>query len=188
MSRAYRIQVKESVAKIVRAEDHVSCELELLEILPCDQAAELLAAELERHGFIRNGDEAKRKSGDVTVTVELLSGKVTVSAEGAENVKLEGTKDGYSYEESGPVKNAEKALSDLLRKELEKAADAKKDELQKQVTDALESKLQDVRAELDTIVNRVTAEALKQRAAQLGQIKTITEDPASGSMTIIVEV
>lgn len=188
MSRAYRVQVKESVVKVVRAEDHVSCQLELLEILPCEQTAELLAAELDKLGFIRDGDTSRRKSGLITVTVELTSGVVTVSAEGSENVQLEGTKQGVVYEESGPIKRAEKNLSDLLIKELNGKAEAKREDLQKQVTDALEAQLHDVRVELEGAVNRVTAQALKQRAAQLGQIKTITEDPASGSMTIVVEV
>jgi hypothetical protein len=38
------------------------------------------------------------------------------------------------------------------------------------------------------VVHQVTKEALKQKAAQLGAIKEITEDPKNGSMTIVVEV
>ena len=45
-----------------------------------------------------------------------------------------------------------------------------------------------LRAELDKAVNRATAEALKQKAAKIGQIKEMTEDPESGSLTIVVEV
>ena len=56
------------------------------------------------------------------------------------------------------------------------------------MTDRLEAQLGDIRKELHQAVNRVTAEALKQKAAQLGQIKEVTEDPQSGSLTIKVEV
>ena len=56
------------------------------------------------------------------------------------------------------------------------------------MTDQLEAQLGDLRQELDQAVNRVTAEALKRKAAQLGQIKEITEDPQAGSLTIVVEV
>lgn len=52
----------------------------------------------------------------------------------------------------------------------------------------LEGKLRDLRAELDSIANRVTAEALKVRASQLGEIREITEDPETGSLTIKVRV
>jgi hypothetical protein len=41
---------------------------------------------------------------------------------------------------------------------------------------------------LDQAVIRVTAVAPKRKAAQMEQIKEITEDPQSGSLTIIVEV
>ena len=53
MSRAYRIRVSETVRRVLRATDHVSTQLELLEILPREQMADLLADELERHGFQR---------------------------------------------------------------------------------------------------------------------------------------
>ena len=39
-----------------------------------------------------------------------------------------------------------------------------------------------------TLHNKVTADALKVKAAQLGQIKEMTEDPQAGSLTIVVEV
>ena len=51
-----------------------------------------------------------------------------------------------------------------------------------------EAQLGDIRAELDRAVNRATAEALKQKAAQIGQIKQITDDEEAGSLTIVVEV
>jgi FtsH ternary system domain X5 len=56
------------------------------------------------------------------------------------------------------------------------------------VTDRLERELGDLRRELDEIVNRVTAEALKRKAASMGSIKQLTEDPEVGSLTIVVEV
>jgi hypothetical protein len=52
----------------------------------------------------------------------------------------------------------------------------------------LEGHLSDLQKELNEAVNRVTAEALKQKAAQIGQIKEVTEDPQSGSLTIKLEV
>ena len=79
-----------------------------------------------------------------------------------------------------------------LRKELqtsmEEEAQEKGEKLKRQVTDRLERKLADLRQELDQAVNRATAAALRQKAAQLGQIREMTEDPATGSLTIVVEV
>ena len=48
--------------------------------------------------------------------------------------------------------------------------------------------MEDVRKDLNDAVNSITREALKRKAAQLGQIKEMTEDPEAGSLTIKVEV
>jgi len=79
-------------------------------------------------------------------------------------------------------------LRQELQRDLEKKVGDKTSGLQSKVTDRLEGQLGDLRQDLDKVVNRVTAEALKRKAASLGQIKEITEDPQSGSMTIVVEV
>jgi len=74
------------------------------------------------------------------------------------------------------------------RADLEKQAKDREAELQKQATDQLEAEVGELRKELDQAVNRATAEALKQKAKQLGQIKEMTEDPQTGSLTIVLEV
>lgn len=189
MSRSYRIRVRETLRRMLRAADHVSSQLELLEILPPEQMGELLGKELEARGFARQGKRAVRQDKDVTVTVDLATGDVTVRAEVERKVKLASEQQGAVYDDVGP--NRQQAVNRLrgqLRQTLEKRADEQQANLQKQVTDRLEGELVDLKQELDTAVNRATAAALKLKAAQMGQIKQMTEDPASGSLTIVVEV
>lgn len=189
MSRAYRISVSETVNKVIRAEDHVSTQLEMLDILPCDQMADLLAEELVKSGFQREGDNVVRVDDGTKIVVDLKSGTVTVTSESAREVKLEGQKTGRSYDDQGPnAKQVKENLKKGLANELSQEVSHEEQKLQQQVTDQLESQLADLRKELDGAVNRATAQALKQKASQLGQIKELTEDPESGSMTIVVEV
>ena len=47
MSRSYRVSVRECVNRVIRAEDRISTQLEILDILPAEQMAGLLADELE---------------------------------------------------------------------------------------------------------------------------------------------
>ena len=54
MSRAYRITVKESLKKDLSASDEVCSDLEILEILPSDQMAELMRGELKDFGNCLN--------------------------------------------------------------------------------------------------------------------------------------
>jgi hypothetical protein len=188
MSRSYRIKVRQSLRRVIRASDHVSSQLELLEILPPEQMAELLAQELATRGFKRQGDQVVRKSKGVTIAVELADGTVTVQTQSQEQVDLSSEKDGRVYDSGVHAEQTKRQLREQLQASLDKDAARRQDELQKQVTDKLEGVLGDVRQELDQAVNRATAAALKVKASQMGQIKSLTEDPSSGSLTIVVEV
>lgn len=188
MSRSYRIKVRETLRRLIRASDHVSSQLELLEILPPEQMAELLAKELTSRGFKREGNQVNRKQRGVTVSVDLESGTVTVRTESEQNVSLVSEKEGRAYDEGASADQVRTKLRDGLKASLEKDAARQQADLQQQVTDKLEGSLADVKQELDQAVNRATAAALKVKASQMGQIKALTEDPASGSLTIVVEV
>jgi hypothetical protein len=189
MSRAYRIQVSESVCRVIRASDHVRTRLEILQILPPEDTAALLRKELEQHGFVPEGDQMVRAEGDTKIVVEPATSTVTVKAKADQEVSVKGTESGFSYvQEGAEAKKAKEALRKQLRKNLDAQVDARQAELQKELTDKLESQLGEVRQELDRIANRVTAEALKVKAKQIGQVKEITEDAQSGSLTIVVEV
>ena len=189
MSRAYRIQVSETLRRVVKAEDHVSSQLEMLDILPADQMADLLAAELAKQGFVRDGDTASREVDGTRVVVDLKESSVTVSRCSEKEVTVQENRTGTYYDDAGPgKKKKKKLLREELVGDLEEGVRKHERELQEQVTDQLEGELSDLRLELDQAVNRATGEALKQKAAQIGQIKELTEDPESGSMTIVVEV
>ncbi len=190
MSRAYRISVKESINRVIKAEDKVSTHLEILEVLPPEQMGELLAQELEKRGFERQGDVLVRKEeSGVTITVDPKTGEVTVSAEETEKVEAEKEVHGSAYDDVGPsAKAVREQLKQEANRKLEKEVEDKRSGLQSKVTDKLESELGDLKQELDQVVNKVTAEALKQKAASMGQIKEMTEDPQTGSLTIVVEV
>lgn len=189
MSRSYRISVRESVRRVVCAEDHVQTQLEMLDILPCEQMAELLAAELIRQGFQRDGNKVIRSDGDNSVTVDLESGTVTVRSASEQEIVEQGERSRSSYDRIGPNAEATRAqIKEELIQELDEKVAEHKKSLQKRVTDKLEGALGDLRKELDQAANRATAEALKKKAAQIGQIKELAEDPETGSLTIVVEV
>jgi hypothetical protein len=191
MSRAYRVKVRESLVRELKAEDCIETTLEILEILPPEQMGELLAQELEKRGFERQDDGIMVRKNDIgsTIEVEPCTGKVTIRAETEETVTLEGSKEGYGYEDYGPRrKTVEENLSKELKGELEKRAEHQQSKVQSDATTKLQEELDDLQPVITEVVNRVTAEALKRKAAQMGEIKEITEDPEAGSLTIKVEV
>lgn len=189
MSRSYRVSVRESSNRTICAEDHVSTCLEILEVLPPEQMAGLLVDELERRGFTRDGTKATRTQNGVKIEVETTTATVSVSAEASEQTTIEAERADRAYDDAGPhAKTVRENLKQQVQKDIEKKASEKMAGLQNRVTDRLEAELSEIRQELDRAVNRVTAEALKRKAAQMGQIKEMTEDPQAGSLTIVVEV
>jgi len=151
--------------------------------------AALLAAELGEHGFKEEDGQMIREDDGVKIAVDTCSGTVTVSSEASESAKVDGERQGRAYDDIGPhASQVRESLRSELQKDLGKKIDDKTSALQGKVTDRLEGKLGELQGELDQVVNKVTADALKIKAAQMGQIKEITEDAQSGSMTIVVEV
>jgi len=151
--------------------------------------AGLLADELERRGFERHGTRLTRQQMGVTISVETTTGTVTVTAEAAEETTIQAERTDRAYDDVGPhAKVVRENLKKQLEKDIEQRVGEKTARLQTKVTDRLEAELSDVRQELDQAISRVTAESLKRKAAQMGQIKEMTEDPQAGSLTIVVEV
>jgi hypothetical protein len=190
MSRAYRIRVQESLRRVITAEDHVSTQLELLELLPAEQMADLLAAELERAGFEKKGNTLTRKNKDVIIEIDPKTANVSVRVQSSAEVEVKGERaailDRQAHRDQN--KKAEDTTRAELRKDLDKKVDDKKAALETEVTKKLQGSLADIRRELDQVINRVTAEALKKKAAQMGRIKELSEDKTSGSLTIVLEV
>ena len=77
--------------------------------------------------------------------------------------------------------------SGAAQEEVADAEDARQLEPQKKATSHLKAELVKVQQELGQTANRATAESLKRKASRIGQFKEMTEDPESGSMTIVLE-
>jgi hypothetical protein len=186
MSRAYRITVKESLTRTIEVEDGVCSSLELLPILQPERMRELLARELGVRGFKREGQTATRdEGGGVTISIELATGEVSVTAEGHARLELSAERTAVVDAVDDP--GHQQSLRAAARQSLERAATAEEEALRRKVTEELGGRLRDVKGELDGVVNRVTVEALKQRAGELGQVEEIHEEP-NGNLTIKVRV
>ena len=190
MSRAYRITVKESLTRELKGSDEICTTLEVLEILPPEAMAELLKKGLQEKGFEEQPDGTMKPSdGKVTVTVDPCTGEVSVKSEAQESVTLEARRETTGYDDIGPgEKGIRERVGEQLRQDLERKAEKETERLQNQATAELERKLQELQPELGQVVNKVTREALKQKAAQLGSVKEIAEDEQTGNLTIKVEV
>ena len=190
MSRAYRITVKESESRHLKAGDEICTDLEILEILPPEDMATLLKEELKKRGFEEQDDGTMtRKDDGITVKIDPCSGEVSVKAETEETVSQEARREATGFNDVGPnEKNLRDKVKEQLKQDLDKKFDQEQSKLQDKATQALEKHLQELQPEISEVVNQVTHDALKQKAQQMGTVKEISEDAESGSLTIKVEV
>ena len=79
-------------------------------------------------------------------------------------------------------------MKDQLKQDLDRKFDQEQSRLQGKATEALEKHLNDLQPEISEVVNKVTRDALKQKAQQMGTVTEISEDAESGSLTIKAEV
>ena len=187
MSRAYRIAIKESLSRNVQVDDGVSSRLELLPILSKERTAEILNAELEKKGFTRDGDKARRLGDDgIEVEIDLTTGEVSITATGHAQVDLHSERVGLALDDNG--KREEAKLRDQAKASLELQASVEEERLRREVTKKLAARVGELRDELDSVVNKVTAESLKARARELGTVEEVHEDAKTGSLTIRVRV
>jgi hypothetical protein len=186
VSRAIQIRVSESVVRTVHVEDGVQSQLEMLPILARERQGELLAAELEQQGFVREGGVARRKDPDgLEITVELETATVTVrlaaDADLAESIERRQNIGAERRNE------AEAALRDDVMRDLDERLNQRTEALRREVTQRLERKLGDLRKELDDAVGRATVAALTEKAASLGHIESVVTDDA-GNVAIKVKL
>ncbi len=187
MSRAYRVTVKGSVSRVVHVEDGVCTTLELLPILPQERQGELLGEELARRGFTRDGGVARRTDEEgVVIEVELATGTVSVKAEASANIEISKERTENVVEEA--LERGTKAAQDRVNREAEREAQAAEQKAKDEVAKKLERRLGDLRRELDSVTAKVTADALKEKAKQLGEIEEMHEDVETGELTIKVRL
>lgn len=191
MSRAYRIRIaaSESIRRDISAHDEICTELELIEILPPEQMADLLRESLAQRGFEERDGKMERTRDGTTVSIDPLTAEVTIRVEASESVEVNRTKEIWTSDPTAQgQEHAREKLKEAIQKELQQAIDPKEGVLQRKVSAELEAQLGDLSEELSRVSNEVTREALKQKANSLGAIKSLSEDPQAGTLTIKIEV
>jgi hypothetical protein len=186
MSRAYRIRLSQTEERIVHVADGVCTELQLLPVLSKERMTALLERELAARGFgkVEDGKAVRAEGDGVEIEIDVETGKATVRIEEKTTVQRSAARDVSA--------NVGIGTRERIKAELAEQAGQAIDAAERKLADAaarrLEANLRDVQAELDHIVTRVTGAALKEKAAELGQIETLVEDPETGDLTIQVRL
>src|SRR5262249_18691365 len=159
--------------KVIVAEDHVESQLDIPPTMPKEEIAQRLKAELTKRGFDETEDgKLLRERGGVKVQVDPATRKGRGSLEAEKQLPPP----------PDPPPRTCRAI-DALRKE-----QAEQSSLQREVTERLAGAVGRLGCELEGVAARITKDAIKDRARQLGRIKMEHEDPKTGELVIVVEV
>jgi hypothetical protein len=185
VSRAYRIRVAETVRQHVVVEDGVECGLEILALLPPEEQSQLLAEELSRRGFeVLDGVAKRTESTGVVVSVDLERARVRVEKTIEREVEKTAQRTFTSERNTEATEDHVREVRAAAEREIER----ERERTRQEATSDIEARLGDLRAELDEIAVRVTQGALRKKASRRGEVESVVEDPATGSLTIRVRV
>lgn len=209
MSRAYRIEVKETLEIKTTAHDRVESKLQMLGLLPPERMAEILGEELVGEGFGPSDSQATKKGllqkrtceadgTELLITVDPQLGSVLVETVAQREKTFVGIRAGVVLDTiplaanplaANPLAAEEKKrLQNLVLEDAKAEESREQSKTQKTATNLLEGSIADIRVLMDRVVHRATLRALREKASQMGQIRSIDEDPLQKRLTIVLEV
>ena len=185
MSFPYRVTVSRTVQETVREKDQSKNKIDLTPILESGRMRDLLVDALKRKGFKESdGGTLVRKQDGVTETFDPETMEVTSTAEVAGDIKKEKTVeargDSWRREEAERSrKHVENEVGARLDKELA-VTDAERDEKKRELAAEAAKRLTESEKRRMTDLNEATldvyAEALKEKARTLGEVKEVHEN------------
>ena len=199
MSRAYRIEVKETLEIKTTAHDRVESKLQMLGLLPPERMAEILGEELVGEGFGPSDSQMTKKGllqkrtceadgTELLITVDPQLGSVLVETVAQREKTFVGIRAGVVLDTIPLAKEEKKRLQNLVLEDAKAEESREQAKTQKTATNLLEGSIADIRALMDQVVHRATLRALREKASQMGQIRSIDEDPLQKRLTIVLEV
>lgn len=199
MSRAYRIEVKETLEIKTTAHDRVESKLQMLGLLSPERMAEILAEELVGEGFGPSDSQATKKGllqkrtceadgTELLITVDPQLGTVLVETVAQREKTFVGIRAGVVLDTIPLAQEEKKRLQNLVLEDAKAEESREQSKTQKTATNLLEGSIADIRVLMDQVVHRATLRALREKASQMGQIRSIEEDPLQKRLTIVLEV
>lgn len=195
MSQCYRVQLKESVSRVVKGEDSISYPIELTQILPADEMFELLKQELKEKGWQAEDDSetifVTEGSGGEKLSIDLETMELTASIVTEREVKTVAEVESASeHSDAHAQQQAKQALAQEVSMRGDQIEDAGNKELQDEVTEQLAESESDRQRQINEILQKVYSESLKKKAHELGDVMEVAEstsDDGEYELTIRIQ-
>ena len=185
MSFPYRVTVSRTVQETVREKDQSKNKIDLTPILESGRMGDLLVEALEKRGFEKQADGTLVRTRDgVTETFDPKTMEVTATTEATGEIKKEKTVeargDSWRREEAERSRrHVEAEVGARVEKEIA-ITDAERQEKKRELASEAAKRLSDSESRRMQDLNEATldvyAEALKEKARTLGEVKEVTEN------------
>ena len=176
MSRAYWVKLSSSVSETVNAKDKSVHRIDLGAVVPEGEMSELLEGALEASGWEKGEDGVYEKTLEdgVRLVWDLDAQEVEALVEESETVSRNVHVEGRGYDRSTARREAKR----MLEQEEGAARDAINSEaerLQQKLSEKLDENEAARVKEINGVLQKTYAEALKRKARRLGNVTSITE-------------
>ena len=189
MSQRYKIRLEDRWRVSAAGSDRVTLELRFLPFVEGARISHLLGQELARREFSHCGGATwEKRIGEHLLSIDAEFATATLSGEFSHIVDASAEVEG-TLDECGDTRElAEAQLREQLEDQLEHAVREEESQKRRELGADLQRELSRLEPELNRIVDAVTIDALKEKAAQLGTIESIDEDRDSGSISLVIEL
>lgn len=192
MSQCYHVCLKQSVTRRIEGEDAISYPLELTEILPAAEMKELLRTALEQAGWEvspQNPDlYTKVQTGEIILSVDLAAMEVTATIRDEQEISTEVTASGDGDSKRAAEWIARRALDETAARTGDALEEKGRRHLRDSLRVALENSEESRQRQLHDLLQQVYGEALKRKAAELGEILEIQESASGDEYELVIRV
>jgi len=181
-------------SRTIVVDDSTVTKIVLEKILPEPAMKDILKETAKKNGWktsdCGNEDELHKDSDDVELTLDVKN--MTVTAVAKKIAKIEREESAKVTALPSDIKNATakvaKELDAKVAAQVDEIAEKKQAEFEKQVNEALTKTDETRKKELNELALQVYAEALKKKAASLGQITSVKETKKDGDYEMTIQV
>ncbi len=189
MSRAYWVKLSTSVSDTIQADDCATHKIDLEAVVPAAEMGEIVGAALEGAGWERQDDGSFRKQvRDVTLVWDLTASEVRAGVEASQSLTQDVHAQGRGYDEKQAQSDAQKRL-ELEAKRVQDALAGEQERLQQQLTQKLSDSEEARVREINEVLQRAYAEAVKRKARRMGNVTNVqesTSDDGEYQLTITI--
>jgi len=189
MSQVYQITLTSGITRTIHASDQMTHRIELTPILGEPQMKDVVRASLKERGWEEQEDGTFHKTGDdgETLIWDLEAGQVVAIVEVEKEVSADLSAKGTGGSDEAARRSAERSLNRQTARVEHDIAETET-ELARETAQTLKDSAKRRERELNDVLQGIYAEALKEKAKELGTVLSIDEHRDGDDYELVIKI